>query len=940
LSSDFALSGVKTNIILFTTLMLKAASAWAGPSTEAWVQRYNHEFGANDQATKIVTDSAGNVIVAGTSSTDSSAGGDFLLIKYTGAGVALWTNRYNGPTNGDDYPTALVVDGSGNVYVTGSSYNGSSSDYATIAYSSAGVALWTNRYDAGGLYNGGGSGGDTPSAIALGGNGNVYVTGRSYAYSLTFNDWYPDYATVAYSSAGVALWTNRYNGPGDGDDAPSAIAVGGNGNVYVTGYAYSGSSDDYTTVAYSSAGAVLWTRRYNGGVGEASAATAIAVDGSGKVYVTGWSASEAHYEDFVTVAYTSAGVALWTNRYNGPDDGVDYPTAMAVDGSGNVYVTGYTSMFSGSAADYETIAYTSAGVALWTNRYNGPANNDDRATAIAVDGSGSVNVMGYSGGDYTTVAYTSAGLALSTNHYGFGQSASIAADGSGKVFVTGVSSGISSPDFVTTAYTSAGIPLWTNRYDGPGGIGNARASAVAVTGSGNVYVTGYSAGWGGYSDYATIAFTSSGVTLWTNRYHGPGSRGDQAKAIAVDGSGTVYVTGFSFGSSGYSDYATVAYNGVGVALWTNRYHGPVNGDDKAIAIAVDGSDKVFVTGSSFGSGSSSDYATISYNSAGVALWTNRYSGPGISPDNANAIAVDASGNVYVTGRSYSFGTNADYVTVAYSTAGVGLWTNRYNGPGNSGDEATAIAVDGSGKVFVTGNSANDYATIAYTSGGVALWTNRYDGPGNSGDYATAIAADGNGHVYVTGYSYGASGFWDYATIAYTSGGAPLWTNRYNGPGNATDQAAAIAVDKSGNVYVTGYSEGSGSAGDCTTVAYSSVGVAWWTNRYNGPGNGYDQATAIAVDGNYNVYVAGYSTPTIAKTDYALVKYTPSDPRLEITSDGGDGFFVRYAGLTDFTFRLQRAASVTGPWSDIATNALEYHEAFPLPGQAFYRAVQP
>src|SRR5262245_3459462 len=129
--------------------MLTVVSAWADPSIEAWVQRYNHEFGANDEAKKIPTDNAANVIVAGNSTSDSYTGGDFLVIKYTSAGVALWTNRYNGPANGDDQVAALAMDGSGNVYVTGSSYNGgsyyeNSRDYATIAYSSAGVALWTD----------------------------------------------------------------------------------------------------------------------------------------------------------------------------------------------------------------------------------------------------------------------------------------------------------------------------------------------------------------------------------------------------------------------------------------------------------------------------------------------------------------------------------------------------------------------------------------------------------------------------------------------------------------------------------------------------------------------------------------------------------------------------------------------------------------------------
>ena len=130
--------------------------------------------------------------------------------------------------------------------------------------------------------------------------------------------------------------------------------------------------------------------------------------------------------------------------------------------------------------------------------------------------------------------------------------------------------------------------------------------------------------------------------------------------------------------------------------------------------------------------------------------------------------------------------------------------------------AYAVAVDGSNNVIVTGRSQAsscgypDYATIKYSSAGVPLWTNRYNGPGNGGDYATAVAVDGSNNVIVTGYSQGSGTSYDYATIKYSSAGVPLWTNRYNGPGNGDDYAHAVAVDGSNNVIVTGYSIGSGS----------------------------------------------------------------------------------------------------------------------------------
>src|ERR1017187_2559848 len=81
-----------------------------------------------------------------------------------------------------------------------------------------------------------------------------------------------------------------------------------------------------------------------------------------------------------------------------------------------------------------------------------------------------------------------------------------------------------------------------------------------------------------------------------------------------------------------------------------------------------------------------------------------------------------------------------------------------------------------------------------------------------------------------------------------------WVQRYNGPGNGDDEATAVAVDGSNNVIVTGFSIGSGSGYDYATIRYSGAGVPLWTNRYNGPGNGNDYAQSMAVDGSNNVIV--------------------------------------------------------------------------------------
>ena len=135
-----------TGFLAFATIAFGPPAAQAAV-TEAWVQRYGSESeaGTEDYAYKVVTDAAGNVIVAGSSAspspvysgTQTGGGSDMLIIKYSGAGVPLWTNRYHGPGNGDDRPqtkSSLAIGSDGAVYVTGTSDGLFSSDFATVKY--------------------------------------------------------------------------------------------------------------------------------------------------------------------------------------------------------------------------------------------------------------------------------------------------------------------------------------------------------------------------------------------------------------------------------------------------------------------------------------------------------------------------------------------------------------------------------------------------------------------------------------------------------------------------------------------------------------------------------------------------------------------------------------------------------------------------------------
>lgn len=441
-------------------------------------------------------------------------------------------------------------------------------------------------------------------------------------------------------------WVARYNGPVNDYDRVMAMAMDDSGNIYVTGYSYGiGTHLDYATIKYDPNGDEQWVARYNGPANGADHGYDIGIDNWGNVYVTGLSGS-----DYATVKYDSNGTQLWAARYDGPAGSDDDAFALAVDDSGNVYVTG-SSQNSGVGYDFATIKYDPNGKQVWVSRYDGPAHNNDGGCALAVDGSGHVYVTGFSYDPNTNA------------------------------------------DYVTIKYDPNGSQVWLARYNGPANADEGPYD-VAVDGSGNVYVTGY-CDWEwshmDYTgDYATVKYDPNGKQLWAARYGGSVNHDgsdrtrdiddkdvhtlriyppeDCAVDLATDDSGNVYVTGYSYDSNSRYDYATIKYDSFGSELWVARYQGLFNGllrdYNRAKALTIDNSGNVYVTGKN--NGTFEYYATIKYDPNGIELWEACYNGPGYDTEWPEDLAIDHSGNVYVTGGSYGNSTSCDYATIKYT----------------------------------------------------------------------------------------------------------------------------------------------------------------------------------------------------------------------------------------------------------------------------------
>jgi len=346
---------------------------------------------------------------------------------------------------------------------------------------------------------------------------------------------------------------------------------------------------------------------------------------------------------------------------------------------------------------------------------------------------------------------------------------------------------------------------------------------------------------------------------WLQVYDGPAHGLDNAKELVLDAAGNVYVTGFSQGNGTGKDYLTIKYSPSGQVLWMARYDGPANGDDEANGIAIDAAGDIYVTGGSTGTGSGLDYFTIKYDPiTGNEKWTQRYNGPGwhYFDDAGQDVAVDSAGDIIITGYSEGFGgppyRHHDCVTIKYGPDGDQIWENRY-GESRNADEGYKIAFDPDGNIYIGGRTVPynyDYLIIKLDSAsGVLQWKNSFDL--GSYDYFYGLAVDASG--------------------AYLAGGS--MTCEVNCPAPYMH--------------------------DFVTMKFDIItGTLIWIDRYPNPGNGNQRARAITLDSESNVIVTGYP---------ATVKYNSSGQRqwdysygtsfLAIDTDPNDNVFLTGVGFT-------------------------------------------
>ncbi|UKN02998.1 T9SS type A sorting domain-containing protein [Paracrocinitomix mangrovi] len=405
------------------------------------------------------------------------------------------------------------------------------------------------------------------------------------------------------------------------------------------------------------------------------------------------------------------------------------------------------------------------------------------------------------------------------------QAVDLELDAAGNTYVTGTSFNGSNYDWVTVKYDANGVEQWVMSY---GGSGLDEAEAMAMDSNGDIVVTGSRFIGGNDWDIAVVKYDgTTGAQLWAQVYTGS-SNFDGGKDITTDSNNDVILTGtYSFSSTDI-DWIVIKYNSAGVFQWDDTNGTPDNDEGKVII--ADASNNYYVAGhSEFSSGSTYfDFLLMKYNSAGTQLGSVTQDAGFNGLDTPHAIDLDASGNIFVGGQGFNALDEEDYVLMKFNNSLAHQWTRTYAGNYTGLDRINALAVDQtSGNIFVTGRSksnesSEDFYTIAYNTAGVVLWDDRYTSAGLNFDEATDIQIAASGFVYITGYTFNSGSNNDYTTVKYSSTGTLEWDTKFNGPSGLSDQAAKLRLDPAENIFVTGKSHGGVTNLDYSTIKYCQL----------------------------------------------------------------------------------------------------------------------
>lgn len=425
--------------------------------------------------------------------------------------------------------------------------------------------------------------------------------------------------------------------------------------------------------------------------------------------------------------------------------------------------------------------------------------------------------------------------------------------------------------------------------------------ATATDAAGNVLIAGTLANASGGSDFTVVKLDgTSGAEVWRRTIKGTATASDDgAAAVAVDAAGNVVAAGQTENLTSGLDFTVVKLAGSdGTPLWAAPalIDGTAHGFDAASGVALDASGDVFAVGYTQNTATLFDFTVVKVAGAsGAALWPapvalNGTAGAG---DFADAVAVDAAGDVVAVGRMRNANKGlSDFTVVKLAGADGALrWPQRFHlsGSGPGDEEALAVAVDAAGNVIAAGYTDNGATGLDLTvvklaaANGASLWPAPalIDGDGGidvDEDMARAVALDAGGNVLATGVTVDAGvdvDVFHFTTVKLAAAdGAELW--RQAVPGTvaepSSDEGTGVAADAAGNALVAGRVQNTGAGLDFVVAALAAAGGAeLFRTELAGTAGGKDEALALIRDPSGNVVAAGRTDNTGSGRQLVAVK---------------------------------------------------------------------
>lgn len=407
----------------------------------------------------------------------------------------------------------------------------------------------------------------------------------------------------------------------------------------------------------------------------------------------------------------------------------------------------------------------------------------------------------------------------------------------------------------------------------------------------NVYVAGATVNDSNNYDILVAKYSPKGTLQWMQQYDGAGHGDDVAVGLYIDGNGYVYITG-TITTLTNVDAVTIKYNNSGVQQWLTTYNGTGNAFDSGTDIKTDGGGNVYISGCSYNSSANSDIITIKYNSGGTQQWVSRYDYSAHLNDGGGKIALSGN-NITVSILVQSNSTTYRSGLLTYNSSGT-LVYGLIGFPGNSSgiDQVSDMVQDASGNIYIAGavpvaDQGYNYDIIKLNSNLGLSWQRTYSGSSSLDDIATGIKVDGSGNVYVSGTSATSTEGKNIITLKYNSSGTLQWSRTYNDTLNKDDEASAMAMDATGNIYITGSCSTESDSTDFFTMKYDASGNLLWTIQSDGSAHLDDKANNITIDNNGDIIVTGESRTSSGSFEYMTIKYvekqiiTPTDYNAEI-----------------------------------------------------------